>query len=287
MEVATMMPYRERDSYHLAHPQSNPAYYDPRLANPYPTVATHNLPSQYTSSPHHEARASNTSPVSTRSNSSDEHKPSLPSISNLLGIADGDRPSQQENTVRLRNRARRIPPPALAATATVLPLLAQQHGPGSPARDERPPRREADLAAYPAATAIHDLALRHPRLHVLAQRTINLVLLQHRSLLRGPAPTPTPLHAASPPLKLPPAAAHHHRTLPQRRDAAPARGQPVGTPPLHQRVIGDELPAEPGPLRVRDVQQGVLAPQQPQDPQPQPHGREAVQVPAPRLREGV
>lgn len=65
------------------------------------------------------------------------------------------------------------------------------------------------------------------------------------------------------------------------------RRQPLAAPPLYRPILDVILPSEPGPVHLPDVQQGVFTAQLSPDPQPLAHGREAVQVPLPRLRQSV
>ncbi|KYK58014.1 hypothetical protein DCS_05027 [Drechmeria coniospora] len=74
-------------------------------------------------------------------------------------------------------------------------------------------------------------------------------------------------------------------------DSAAARsdvgGQPVAAPSLPVTGPRNLSFSEPGSLRVPDMQQGLQPTKQPPDSQPFPYGREAVQVPVCRLRQGV
>jgi len=75
-------------------------------------------------------------------------------------------------------------------------------------------------------------------------------------------------------------------------DGAAGRGpaferEPVAPPPPPVAGVARLLPAIAGPIHLSDVQQGIFETQQFEDPQPQPHRREAVQMPASRLRQGL
>lgn len=61
----------------------------------------------------------------------------------------------------------------------------------------------------------------------------------------------------------------------------------MAAPPLPPPGIGPALPPEPGPVHLPDVQQGLQPTQQPAHPQPLPHRREALQVLADRMRQGL
>lgn len=84
-----MMPYRLPDNYHTGYQQ--------------PYVQYHDMRTQHPTSAYANVRSGNNTPQSPSAagiSAEDGHKPSLPSISNLLGIADGERGSQTAHESR-------------------------------------------------------------------------------------------------------------------------------------------------------------------------------------------
>ena len=169
-----------------------------------------------------------------------------------------------------------------AADALLPGPIAEQHGaaPAAPADAPRCSHAPASIRAFAARhLSLRDLALRAFSLRLLPWRRLGgLVLLAGKPGLHLPGHV-RPAPAA---LQLPAAAGARFRAGDDARQP-----EPVAAPPLHQCVERRGLPPVAGPLHLPDVQQGLLAPQQPAHPQPQPHGREAVQVPPRRLRQGL
>jgi hypothetical protein len=64
-------------------------------------------------------------------------------------------------------------------------------------------------------------------------------------------------------------------------------GEPLATSSLHLPIIRCRLSAIAGSIHMSHVQQGLLASVQFEDSLSQPHGREAIQVPSPRMRQGL
>ncbi|KAH0270580.1 hypothetical protein KCU91_g7960, partial [Aureobasidium melanogenum] len=96
MEVAAYMPYRQ----HTFQPDFNPhysQYQDSRSQTSHPVSVHSVMANQYQDvrrAGHREAPQQSSASSTVPTSQDDVNKPSLPSISNLLGIADGDRSSQ-------------------------------------------------------------------------------------------------------------------------------------------------------------------------------------------------
>ena len=101
MEVASMMPYRLPESYDTAYQQPFAQYHELRTQQPH--AMPHTATSHARSTNYIHMQQNPTSSHSPKNDSSlldEANKPSLPSISNLLGIADGDRGSQPTHESR-------------------------------------------------------------------------------------------------------------------------------------------------------------------------------------------
>lgn len=92
MEVAAYMPYQHR-AFQSGYNPHYAQYHDPRAQTSHPISAEPSMTAHYgVESVRRSDRTANA--ITQNSHISDEaNKPSLPSISNLLGIADGERTS--------------------------------------------------------------------------------------------------------------------------------------------------------------------------------------------------
>jgi len=342
-----MMPHRVSNNltpnpHHQQHPSTHHAM---RMQpDPAASQAMHQAHIQ------HQQTSANSASSTTSSASPDGlHKPSLPSISNLLGIADGDRDAQsndrsrmysdsfvvmmlclhllrqpfgslkdttsseagpriirpQSDASRASKDSRNIVRPCFTSRLCDRPdpqpfhgtlkscitswpcetprLRLQQHRCHSATRVLS--SRKATRSAAPAYVQHPTLHRRSP-LYELAEHSVDRLLLLARIRLPDEhVPAPSSALQSAPdrtPLQLPTTSHPRLHATPRRH---PQR-QPLGAPPL-PRPTPSQLPQRAGPLHLPDVQKGLFAPQQPQDPQSQPHGREALQVPARRVRKGV
>lgn len=281
----------------------------------------------------------------------DDTKCSLPSISNLLGLADQGSPTSETHpqipqrrflqAVHPRPFFSRLTDPSAQSIKSETRPNSSHYGNPALMRNALPPSppmsSDASFEGYnsPSTRSVSQLSTASnyyfeatPPLSHLDERHMAMPRVQqvqpvHTSAyqpqyaapayMNQPAmasyyppmqPTPPPQQmqgmyyqrplpqvCCSPELACPEPVADRIPGLPSHaRVDAPwpqRRRQPLAAPPLHRSLGGGVVSPVPGPLHLPDVQQGVLAAQLAPDPQPLAHGREALQVPAPRVRQGL